>query len=340
MIQDWFEQRVFIYIILGIATVGSLIKIGLWAKYKMLIRASKKMGMSNNKLMRVIRLKFETCYKLKLGVNNVDIFVDKYVYRHRFCGILLCTWEMISGEIVVLCGLCTAIFGALGFFYKCGQPSILSTLVMGVLMCGLLIGVDYFVNLKTKKRILNINMKDYLENFLKARLESDTFNAELLEQYRREYLDTSVNPKKQKRKRKEKKEPELVVRTESAVTKHHEKEVDDTMMEDETAKHRREDKKKEVKKMIEEDKKKREKPEAKEEERNEHEKWSRRSAEKKEDKVVAYDSIPKQQKVEPTHNQEEVAVSSSKEQQGIDPRLEISQEEIQVIEDILKEYLA
>lgn len=340
MIQDWFEQKVFIYIILGIATVGSITKLGLWVKYKTLIRASKKIGTSNNKLMRVMRLKFETYYKLNLGVNNVDIFVDKYVYRHRFCGILLSTWEMISGEFLVLCGLCTAVFGALGFFYKCGQPSILSTLIMGILMCGLLFGVDYFVNLKTKKRILFINIKDYLENFLKASMESEKFDAELLEKYKKEYLDVSSETKKQKRKRNKKEEPELVVQTESAVTKHHEKGADDMLVMNETAKHRREDKKKEVKKMIEEDKKKRVKSETKKDEINENEKWSRRSAGKKDEKIVAYDSIPKSKKEESIHNQEEVAVSNNTEQEALDPKLEISQEEIKVIEDILKEYLA
>ena len=31
-----------------------------------------------------MKMKFETCYKLKIGVNNVDIFVDKNILRYRF----------------------------------------------------------------------------------------------------------------------------------------------------------------------------------------------------------------------------------------------------------------
>ena len=105
MVQEWFANRIFTYIVLGMFAAGVLVKFLISIRYHVLIRASKRMGTSKNKLMRVLRLKFETCYKIKLGVNNVDTFVDKYVYRDRICGLRLYTWEMLSGEFDILCGL-------------------------------------------------------------------------------------------------------------------------------------------------------------------------------------------------------------------------------------------
>lgn len=175
-------------------------------KYRLLIRASKHMGTSKNKLMRVLRLKFETCYKLKLGVNNVDTFVDKYVYRHRFCGLLLYTWETISGEFVILCMLSGSVFAVLGLVNECERTDILYTFLTGVLSCAVLITYDFFINLSMKRKVLKTNISDYLENFLKSRLESDESSAELLEQYKKEYFDFPNQLKAKGKKKKEKKQ--------------------------------------------------------------------------------------------------------------------------------------
>ncbi len=219
MIQEWFDRNIFLYIILGICGVGLLIKFILSMKYRLLIRASKRMGTSKNRLMRVLRLKFETCYKLNIGVNNVDTFVDKYVYRYKFCGILLYTWETISGEIVIVSVLTGSVFSILGLLDECEINQILSTLIAGVLGALVLISYDYFTNLNMKRKILKVNIKDYLENFLKSRLENGEFSSELLEQYKREYLELPSQKEKDKQlKKKEVEVPELVAQIESAAT--------------------------------------------------------------------------------------------------------------------------
>ena len=274
MITEMFEQKIFLYIIIAICIVGLLVKMMLSIKYKSLIRASKKMGTSTNKLMRVLRLKFETCYKLRIGVNNVDTFVDKYVYRHRFCGLLLCTWDTISGELVILCALTGSFFSVLGLIYECGRTEILSTFIAGLLTCGMLISFDYLLGISTKRKILKVNIKDYLENFLKARLESDTFSSEVLEQYRKEYFElprqqeasmTRAEKKKahkaaklqekmtRKKEKNARKQPELTVGAEVSATIA-QKPVKEKKKSLKPAEQRREAKKNELRKMIEEDK--------------------------------------------------------------------------------------
>lgn len=220
MIQEWFDKNIFLYIILGICGVGIFIKFVLSMKYRLLIRASKRMGTSKNRLMRVLRLKFETCYKLNIGVNNVDTFVDKYVYRYRFGGILLYTWETISGEIIILSVLSGSIFSILGLLAECEINNILSTLIAGVLGALVLISYDHFINLNMKRKVLKVNIRDYLENFLKSRLENGEFSSNLLEQYKKEYLELPNKKAKKKSKKNEnsKSIPDLVAQIESAAT--------------------------------------------------------------------------------------------------------------------------
>jgi hypothetical protein len=182
---------------LSLCGFGVLLKLLINFVYKRLLKASDNMTTSKNKLTQMMKKKFETYYNLKIGVNNVDIFVDKYVFRHKFCGILLSTWENIGGQVLMLCLLIGSISSILGLIYECGKNQILGTFSVGILTSGLLIFLEGMINLTGKKELARLNMKDYFENILKVRLEQEVEKPELIEQYKKEYLnkesDESLN---------------------------------------------------------------------------------------------------------------------------------------------------
>lgn len=186
VIKELYDRSIFIYTMIGLCTLGIIIKIILQLVYGSLAKASYNMGVSKNLLTQNMKKKFETCFKLKIGVNNVDIFVDKYLYRHKFCGILLSTWESICGQLLLSCVLIGSISTILGIVYQCGKDPILFTFTVGILSSGLLIFFEGLVNTNGKKEIIRINMKDYLENFLKVRLEQGELQPELIEKYKKE----------------------------------------------------------------------------------------------------------------------------------------------------------
>lgn len=155
MVYDIFKEIVknngMIYtmvVLFGIGVLSSLLSSLL---YKRLIKASLDMGNSSNKLMKSMCLRFETCYQLKIGVHNVDSFVDKYVYRHKFCGILLYTWERICGQVIAISLSITSIFAFLGYYYHCGKDMILSTLGLGICVSMMLIAFQVFVDINKKR---------------------------------------------------------------------------------------------------------------------------------------------------------------------------------------------
>ncbi len=188
MVQGLFDKNIFSYMMLVLCACGILLKLILNLIYSRLIKASDNMSKSRNKLTQMMKKKFETCYKLKIGVNNVDIFVDKYVFRHRFCGILLSTWENIGGQVLMLCLLIGSISTLIGLIYECGKQQILGTFSVGILTSGLLIFLEGLINTSGKKELIRLNMKDYLENILKVRLEREIVQPELIEQYKKEYF--------------------------------------------------------------------------------------------------------------------------------------------------------
>lgn len=192
MVQQLYDNYIFIYGMAGLCVLGTILKIMVSRTYKRLIKASDNMGSTNHKLMKLMKMKFEAYYKLKIGVNNVDSFVDKYVYKHRICGIHLYTWENIGGQLLILCLLAGTVGSVLGLAYDCGKNDILVTFFTGVFTSSLLIVVESFINLGAKKSILKANITDYLENFLKVRLEQENFTPEMLEEYRQEYFNNTL----------------------------------------------------------------------------------------------------------------------------------------------------
>lgn len=153
-----------------------------------MIKASDSMSNTKKRWMKQMKLKFETCYQLKIGVNNVDVFVDKYVNRRKFCGILLSTWERISGQTVSACLLTGSIAGVLGILYDCGWKQTLFTFFTGLWTSLIVIIVDNIVNIKDHRTLLHLNLNDYFENYLKVRLEREHFYPEQLARYNQEYF--------------------------------------------------------------------------------------------------------------------------------------------------------
>ena len=172
MAKELFEKGLFLYITAGFAGIGILLRLILAMVYRRLLTASEHMGQTKNKWAKQLRQRFETCYQLRIGVKNVDIFVDKYVYKQRFCKVLLSTWELISGQMKYLCLITASIGGIVGLVTDCGRNEILYTVGSGLWLAALLMIVDNLSGLPAKKELLKVNLKDYLENFLKVRFEN------------------------------------------------------------------------------------------------------------------------------------------------------------------------
>ncbi len=199
MLQNLYNENIVIYAFAGLGAFGLLLRLIVNLVYKHLMKESDQLGETKNKMLKHIKLKFSTCYKLKIGVNNVDTFVDKNILKYRFCGLLLSTWENLCGQVLYLILLMVPIITVFAVLEECGQDIILLTGAVGILSAAVLILVDKSINLSGKKRIVRLNLLDYLENFCKVRLEQEASNPELIEQYRQEYSQvTEVHNSKPK----------------------------------------------------------------------------------------------------------------------------------------------
>lgn len=186
-----------LYVIAVFLFLGILNRIIVAGGYRRLQRQAEDMANSSHPLMKMLKRKFDTCYELRLGVNNVDTFVDKYVYKHKILGIYLYTWENLCGQSFVLIMLISISFGTLAVGYDCGKTAILSTLLTGIGACTVLFLMDSICNFSIKREILKIHIKDYLENICKPRLEKEIFYPEQQKEYQEEYFESKDVPEEE-----------------------------------------------------------------------------------------------------------------------------------------------
>lgn len=222
MIQKIYNDNIIIYTFAGLCGLGILIRFILNMVYIYLVKESDRMGSTNNKLLKHMKMKFETCYKLNIGVNNVDTFVDKSLTKYKFCGILLSTWENISGQVLLLSFLIIPISAVFGVVFEISREQILLTGAVGVLTGAALILVDKMTNLSVKKQMIRLNLLDFLENFCKVRLEHELSQPEKFELYRMEYM-TAIASKVQNDKAEPDNKEELNRRQEARRRKEEEK---------------------------------------------------------------------------------------------------------------------
>lgn len=188
-----FNENILIYAMIGIFGVGMLLNLLLSIGYSRMIRASKNMGKTKNKLLRELKLKFEAVYKLKINVNNVDAFVDKCLNNHKTWGIMLITWEKTCGQLTFLSGLLSITSVLLGIIIGIEGLWILSVFSVGFVLTGMLISFGVLLNKKKKREIIRSNVIDYIENYLINRLEQEKNNPDLLSEYEGYFSEYGIN---------------------------------------------------------------------------------------------------------------------------------------------------
>lgn len=152
-----------LFVLMGMLTgLGVADKCIVSMTMKRMIEAAGSMSKSNHPLMRLVRAKFEHACMISDTVENVGVFVDKYLYEYKVCGLRLHTLrrleKMCSGLLIVT-GLAGA--GITCQVYGMGDEA----LRMGAAGCGLGILVWLF-HLTTDENYCMEMAKNYMVDYL------------------------------------------------------------------------------------------------------------------------------------------------------------------------------
>lgn len=146
------------------------LRIFLGMLYSHMIKETDNMAITNNKLLKQCKTKFTNCYELNNGISNIPVFVDKFINRLSLGFLPFEVLYHLSGQLMLL----SVVFSGAGICSSILEGSTLGEIlpfyIVSFMGLYLYFSVSTVVDIKRKKRILRINLVDYLENHLSPRI--------------------------------------------------------------------------------------------------------------------------------------------------------------------------
>lgn len=161
-------------------TCSILIRVVLGLVYLHMIHQADNMATTKSRQLKQCKLKFANCYQLNHGIPNVPVFVDKFITQIHLGPFSMEMLAHLSGQLMLLSVVCSGIGVCRRIIAGSMLGQILPFYIFCLLGLYLYFSISSVVDLKGKRRILKINLVDYLENHLASRMDVTKEDMEML----------------------------------------------------------------------------------------------------------------------------------------------------------------
>lgn len=160
--------------------VSIFLKLFLSMLYRHMIKQADNMASTNNKLLKQCKTKFSNCYELNNGISNIPVFVDKFINRLSLGPFSFDLMYHLSGQLMLL----SVVFSGIGVCRSIIEGhtlgAILPFYIVSFIGLYLYFSVSTVADIKGKRRVLKVNLVDYLENHLSPRINVTRRDMEML----------------------------------------------------------------------------------------------------------------------------------------------------------------
>lgn len=179
MLELMLDRHV-IYVLMGMsAFAGVVSKVVVGRTFRKLVAAAESMGKSNHPLMRLVRAKFEHTCMISEKVENVGVFVDKYLYEYRVGGVRLHAWRRLQMAGAGLCLILGGVGAIISYRIKGATEQTAMIGGTGVALALIVFLVHMLTDEEYRLEAVRNYMVDYLENIYQHRYEK-TYKKEVL----------------------------------------------------------------------------------------------------------------------------------------------------------------
>ena len=179
MLELMLDRHV-IYVLMGMsAFAGVVSKVVVGRTLRKLVAAAESMGKSNHPLMRLVRAKFEHTCMISEKVENVGVFVDKYLYEYRVGGVRLHEWRRLQMAGAGLCLILGGVGAIISYRIKGATEQTAMIGGTGVALALIVFLVHMLTDEEYRLEAVRNYMVDYLENIYQHRYEK-TYKKEVL----------------------------------------------------------------------------------------------------------------------------------------------------------------
>ncbi len=173
--EKWITAGVLTFLILSLFA-----RMMLGFLYRSMIKEADNMASTNNRLLKQCKLKFANCYQMNNGVANIPVFVDKFINKLSLGPFSFMTIYHLSGQSMLLSVICAGLGICKGIIDGRTLGEILPFYIVSFLGLYLYFTVSTLVDVKGKRRVLKVNLVDYLENHLSSRIGVTENDMEML----------------------------------------------------------------------------------------------------------------------------------------------------------------
>lgn len=161
-----------LYAMAGIFLLGIVSRFFLSLIYRGLQRDIGNMPTPKKKILKQIKLKYESCDKLDMQISNTEAFVKKNLCEYKVCGISLRAIEKILGQAMffgVLIGVTAVVFAVT---VELESRVVIVHIATTVLGAALLFNYDKLSDISYKRQVVETGLVDFLENHLQMHLQA------------------------------------------------------------------------------------------------------------------------------------------------------------------------
>lgn len=164
------DTSVIIYLMAAFGAVGILSKVVNHFTLRRLVKAAGNMPKSTHRLIKLVRAKYEHACMIHDSVDNIGVFVDKYIYEYRGFLFRMHTWRQMERLSVWFAGILGALGAALCYLSSGFNESVYQYIACGIAEVVLL---SVFIRLSDEDCMtgaVRMYMVDYLDNICTFRL--------------------------------------------------------------------------------------------------------------------------------------------------------------------------
>lgn len=180
MFDIFWEEKLITSLMLVFFWLSIFIRVLLGSLYGKMIRETDNMAATENRLLKQCKNKFANCYQLNNGVANIPVFVDKFLNRLSLGPVSFGTMYHLSGQVMLLSVVCAGAGICKGITDGRMLGEILPFYIASFVGLYVYFSVSTMVDIKGKRRVLKVNLVDYLENHLSARIDVTARDMEML----------------------------------------------------------------------------------------------------------------------------------------------------------------
>lgn len=164
MLETIVKQEIIFYVMGVLLVLGILAKLVSHFTVRRMVKAAGEIQKSNHKLMKLVKAKFEHASMISDRVQNVEAFVDKYIYEYKVLGVRLHSWSSFPRKVLWI----ISILGVFSIFESYRMGGVSDLMLMYVQWTGifvmLLLLLSFVAEDNARLNAAKNYMVEYLEN--------------------------------------------------------------------------------------------------------------------------------------------------------------------------------